>query len=344
MFPFKRKSNSKISTTSASEDVASDNKEGMTQSRRSWIQKLSGRLSKTRSRLSDGLANLLLGAKEIDESLLESLTDMLIGSDIGVSTSQYIIEQAKSSLRRNEVQNSDMLLAAIKEVMLQMLLPCQKEFILPKEKANSVLFIGVNGAGKTTTIAKMANFLQKQNKQVLLAAGDTFRAAAVEQLQAWGDRHQVTVIAQGAGATGADSAAVIFDAMQACAARKKDVLLADTAGRLHTQNNLLEELAKVKRVMSKVDVSAPQHTLLVLDATSGQNSLVQAKQFHESIGVDGIVLTKLDSSAKGGIIFSICHQLQLPIYFIGVGESPEDLQPFVADTFVAALFATDAVE
>jgi fused signal recognition particle receptor len=339
MLPFRRKNKEKkadvkkdaaVESKAEIKDAAVEKKPG-----KSWFKRLSGGLAKTRARLGDGIANVLLGQREINSELLESLTDSLVSADIGVQTAEHIIAQAKKELSRSQTQDSAALLSAIKEALLQILSPYQEEFLLPKEKNNSLLFIGVNGAGKTTTIAKMAHRLKKSGKKVILAAGDTFRAAAVEQLQAWGERNNAPVIAQKAGA---DSAAVIFDAMQACKARDYDVLLADTAGRLHTQTHLLDELAKVKRVMGKFDETAPQKTLLVLDATSGQNALVQAKQFHQAMDIDGIVLTKLDGSAKGGIIFAICHQLKLPIYFIGVGEDITDLQPFQAEAFIEALF------
>lgn len=301
-----------------------------------WFRRLGSSLKKTRLKLGNGLSKLLGGKAKVDSQLLQDLEDILLQADMGVATTQHLLQHAQQRLNKNDQDNSQALLDALKQVMLETLQSCHKPLTFSNPTANSMLMIGVNGAGKTTSIAKLAYYFQQKNNKVMLAAGDTFRAAAVEQLQTWGERQNIPVIAQ---KTGADSAAVVYDAMQACHARHYDILLADTAGRLHTQQNLLQELAKVKRVMTKVDADAPQATVLVIDATAGQNALVQAEQFHQEIGVDGIILSKLDSSAKGGMVFAIANQLKLPIYFIGVGEAVEDLQEFSPEAFIEALFS-----
>lgn len=303
------------------------------------LQRLATGLSKTRSGFTEGLANLILGQKNIDENLLEAIETQLLQSDLGVATTQKIIKELINKVARKELANPDALIKHLKDYLVQLLQPC--EHMLAINEANKpqvILLIGINGAGKTTTIGKLAHALQLAGKKVMLAAGDTFRAAAVEQLQVWGERNKIPVIAQH---NGADSASVIYDALQAAQSRDIDVLLADTAGRLHTKDNLLEELKKVKRVLAKLDTNAPHEVLLVLDAGTGQNALQQAQQFHQSIGVTGLVLTKLDGTAKGGIVFAIADQLKLPIYYIGVGEALEDLRPFVAEDFVRALFVSE---
>ena len=295
------------------------------------------RLSKTRENLSSGLADLLLGKKQIDDDLLEQLEDQLLMADVGVQATQKITAALTERLNRNSLKDGETLLAALKQTMEDILQPC--EVPLQIDSSNGpfvILMVGVNGAGKTTTVSKLAQQFKNQGHRVMLAAGDTFRAAAVEQLQTWGERLDIPVIKQ---AQGADSASVIFDALQSAQARNIDILIADTAGRLHTQNNLMEELEKIKRVMSKLDVTAPHETILVLDAVTGQNALNQASHFKNSVGVSGIVLTKLDGTAKGGMIFSVAEQLQLPIRYIGVGESVEDLRPFNSHEFVDALLS-----
>ena len=295
------------------------------------------RLSKTRENLSSGLADILLGKKHIDDDLLEQLEDQLLMADVGIQATQKITTDLTERLSRNKLKDGETLLAALKQTMEDILLPC--EVPLQIDSTNGpfvILMVGVNGAGKTTTVSKLAQQFKNQGHRVMLAAGDTFRAAAVEQLQTWGERLDIPVIKQ---AQGADSASVIFDALQSAQARNIDVLIADTAGRLHTQNNLMEELAKIKRVMSKLDITAPHETILVLDAVTGQNALNQASHFKDSVGVSGIVLTKLDGTAKGGMIFSVAEQLQLPIRYIGVGESVEDLRPFNSHEFVDALLS-----
>lgn len=301
----------------------------------SWLQRLRSGLTRTRDNLSDGLANLVLGKKQIDEELLEGLETQLLLSDIGVSTTDKILQQLHDKIARKQLNDPHALLNTLKSSLTEILEPYTQPLDI-NTKPFVLLMVGVNGAGKTTSIAKLAHLYKQQGKQVMLAAGDTFRAAAIEQLQVWGERNDVPVIAQ---QSGADSASVIFDAMQATHARQYDILIADTAGRLHTQSHLMDELKKIKRVIAKIDEHAPHETMLVLDASMGQNALQQAKQFHEAIGLTGISLTKLDGTAKGGIVFTIADQMQLPLRFIGVGEQIDDLKPFTANEFVEALFA-----
>ena len=293
------------------------------------------RLKSSLGRSNTGLGNLFLGKKQIDADFLQSLEDCLLIADVGVETTESIIQQLKQQISRSEVKDQTALLVALKKQMQNLLQPYQQPLNLETTGSPFILLvIGVNGAGKTTTIGKLAQQYQNEGKNVMLAAGDTFRAAAVEQLQAWGARNKVPVIAQD---NNADSAAVIFDAVNAAQARDINLLIADTAGRLHTQTNLMEELKKIVRVIKKAKPNAPHETLLVLDASSGQNALQQAINFKKEIDVSGIVLTKLDGTAKGGIIFAITTQLQLPIRFIGIGENITDLQPFNAEEFVNAL-------
>ncbi len=293
------------------------------------------RLSKTRENLSGGLADLLLGKKQIDADLLEQLEDQLLMADVGIAATQKITGQLTERMARRELRDSDSLIGALKATMSEILEPCSVPLQIDSAaRPYVILMVGVNGAGKTTTVGKLAQQFKDQGLKVMLAAGDTFRAAAVEQLQTWGERLDIPVVKQGQGA---DSASVIFDALQSAQARGADVLIADTAGRLHTQMNLMDELEKIKRVMGKLDPSAPHETLLVLDAGTGQNALAQASNFRDSIGISGIILTKLDGTAKGGMIFSVAEQLQTPIRFIGVGESVQDLRVFDNDEFVDAL-------
>ncbi|MBA3581145.1 MAG: signal recognition particle-docking protein FtsY [Gammaproteobacteria bacterium] len=291
-------------------------------------------LRKTRAILTTDLGDLLRGKKNIDAATLEDLETRLLMADVGISTTEWIIDQLRSRSSFNESTDPDALMQHLFNILCESLQTNKPALTIDAAKPFTFLVIGVNGSGKTTTIGKLAHYFKQQNQQVLLAAGDTFRAAAIEQLQAWGQRNDVAVIAQ---QSGADSAAVIFDALQAAQARKVDILIADTAGRLHTQQGLMDELKKVKRVLSKLDATAPHETLLVLDASSGQNALVQARQFHEAIGVTGLVLTKLDGTAKGGIVFAISRELGLPIRFIGVGEKADDLRVFEPVSYVAAL-------
>lgn len=301
-----------------------------------FFKRLKQGLSKTRKSLTAGLANILLGKKTIDADLLEAIETQLLLADVGVEATRGFIQDLTQRLSRQELKDSETVLSILREEMTQLLNNVEAPLIIDcTKKPFVILMVGVNGAGKTTTIGKLAKKFQKEGKKVMLAAGDTFRAAAVEQLEVWGERNGISVITQHSGA---DSAAVIFDAIASAKAHKIDVLLADTAGRLHTQNNLMAELKKIKRVIQKQDETAPHETLLILDSGNGQNALSQAKQFNESVGVTGICLTKLDGTAKGGIIFAIAKQIGLPIRFIGIGEKIEDLRDFEAKEFVDALF------
>ncbi len=285
------------------------------------------------------MGDLLLGAKEIDEELLEDLETILITSDLGIQATSEIIGKLTEQVDRSELKDPQALHSALKAELSEILQGVEKPLQIDETKEPYViLMVGVNGVGKTTTIGKLAKKFQSEGKSVMLAAGDTFRAAAVEQLQVWGERNDVPVIAQH---TGADSASVLFDAVQSAKAKGVDVLIADTAGRLQNKDNLMQELQKVIRVMQKLDATAPHEVMLVLDAGTGQNGLSQAQVFGEAVGVTGITLTKLDGTAKGGIIFAIAKSLNLPIRFIGVGEQIDDLQPFVAEQFVGALFDQD---
>lgn len=303
-----------------------------------FFEKLKTGLAKTRANFTDKLATLLLGKKELDAEVFETLETHLLLADVGIEATEQLMDNLSQKLKRKELNNVETALASLQADMIALLQPCQVELAMPPDVAPFlILVIGINGAGKTTTIGKLAKHFKEQGKTVMLAAGDTFRAAAIDQLQIWGERNQIPVITQ---QPGADTASVIYDAFQAAKARKIDVLIADTAGRLHTQTNLMAELQKVKRVLAKLDPQAPHETLLVLDASIGQNALNQAKQFHDALNLSGIALTKLDGTAKGGIIFAIAKQLQLPIRFIGIGEGIDDLRPFNAKAFVQALFET----
>ncbi len=292
-------------------------------------------LARTNAILNTDIRDLIALKKQIDDEVLEELETRLIMADVGVEATRTIIEDLTQRVSRRQLDDTEALFAALREDMLAILEPVGQPLTIdPAQRPYVILMVGVNGVGKTTTIGKLAKRLQGEGRSVLLAAGDTFRAAAVEQLQVWGERNDIPVIAQHSGA---DSASVIFDAVQAAKARGVDVVIADTAGRLHTQSNLMEELKKVKRVMGKVEPSAPHEVLLVLDAGTGQNALNQARQFHEAVGVTGIALTKLDGTAKGGIIFAMAQKMGLPIRFIGVGEQIDDLRVFDAREFVDAL-------
>ncbi|MEN8215708.1 MAG: signal recognition particle-docking protein FtsY [Pseudomonadota bacterium] len=295
-------------------------------------------LSRTRENLTTGLANLLIGKKAIDDDLLEEIETLLLTADMGVEATQTLMSDLTKRVARKQLNDSEALSVALREDMQAILQPVEQPLILHEDNSKPfvILMIGINGAGKTTTIGKLAKRFQAEGRSVMLAAGDTFRAAAVEQLKVWGERNNVPVIAQ---YNRADSASVIFDALQAATARGIDVLIADTAGRLHTQTNLMEELKKVRRVINKLDPAAPHETMLVIDAGIGQNALVQAKQFHQAIGVTGLTLSKLDGTAKGGIVFAIAKQTGLPIRFIGVGEQVDDLRRFEAANFVEALLS-----
>lgn len=304
------------------------------------FKRLRAKLNRGESWLTYDIANLIPGGR-IDDHVLDELETRLIMGDVGVETTERILDSLRRKVARKELGNLDALLAALRASLLEILRPSEQPLAIDRSLTPfAILVVGVNGAGKTTTIGKLARLFKAQDLKVMLAAGDTFRAAAVEQLQIWGQRNEVAVIAQ---ATGADPAAVAFDAMQAARARSANVLLVDTAGRLHTQTNLMDELKKVKRVIGRVDASAPHEVLLVLDASQGQNALQQARLFNEALGVTGIVLTKLDGTAKGGIVFAIASELKLPIRYIGIGESAEDFAEFEAEAFVDALLKRDAV-
>ncbi|MBK1643227.1 signal recognition particle-docking protein FtsY [Thiocapsa imhoffii] len=301
------------------------------------LSRLRERLTRTREQLGDGISTLFVGRKRIDDDLLEEIETLLLTADVGVPATTRIMDHLSARVKRKDLSDPQALVAALKEQLREILLAGDTPVRQPAPgRPQVILMVGVNGAGKTTTIGKLAKRLQEDGNQVILAAGDTFRAAAVEQLQTWGERNAVTVIAQ---QTGADTASVIFDALQAATARGADVLIADTAGRLHTKSNLMDELAKVARVMKKIDPDAPHEVMLVVDATTGQNALTQALHFHQAVGLTGITLTKLDGTAKGGILFAIAERLQVPIRFIGVGESIDDLRPFNADEFLDALLS-----
>lgn len=293
-------------------------------------------LGKTSEAFSSGVGALFLGKKEIDEDLLEDIETQMIMADIGIDASTKICADLAAKVERKELYDADALYESLQGALANLLKQSEKTLVIDEtKKPYVILMVGINGAGKTTTIGKLAKRLQNENKSVMLAAGDTFRAAAVEQLQVWGERNDIPVVAQ---STGSDSASVIFDAFDAASKRGVDVLIADTAGRLHSNDNLMEELKKIVRVMKKRDDTAPHEVMLVLDASTGQNAIAQAKHFQQAVGVTGITVTKLDGTAKGGVLFAISEQLGLPIRFIGVGEQLDDLRPFVAEDFVKALF------
>lgn len=296
-------------------------------------------LSKSRKNFSEGMVNILIGGKEIDDELLEEVETQLLVADIGVDATRTIIQNLTERTERKELIYSNALYKALQEELVTLLAPRVKPLHIDSNKRPFViLMVGVNGVGKTTTIGKLAKRLQGEGKKVMLAAGDTFRAAATEQLQVWGERNNIAVVAQGHGS---DSASVIFDAFESARARGIDVLIADTAGRLHTKSNLMEELKKVKRVMQKIDATAPHEIMLVVDAGTGQNAINQVQEFDNAVGLTGLTITKLDGTAKGGVLFNIASRTNVPIRFIGVGEKIDDLRPFAAKSFVAALFQTD---
>ncbi|WP_312140892.1 signal recognition particle-docking protein FtsY [Stutzerimonas nitrititolerans] len=302
-----------------------------------FFARLKQGLSKTSASIGEGMASLFLGKKAIDDDLLDELETRLLTADVGVEATTAIMQNLSRRVSRKELADSGALYKALQEELAGLLKPVEQPLRIDAGKQPFViLVVGVNGVGKTTTIGKLAKKLQLEGKKVMLAAGDTFRAAAVEQLQVWGERNNIAVIAQH---TGADSASVIFDAVQAAKARGVDVLIADTAGRLHTKDNLMEELKKVRRVMGKLDETAPHEVLLVLDAGTGQNAINQTKQFNQAVELTGLVLSKLDGTAKGGVIFALAKQFGTPIRYIGVGEGIDDLRTFEADAFVSALFA-----
>ncbi len=332
---FKRKKKSEAEQASpATVESASETKSV------SLFGRLRRGLSRTSEQFGDGLGNLLFGKKVIDEELMEEIETLLLSADVGVDACTNILDDLSQKVQRNQLADGEALFEALKQALRDLLVEVESPLIIDNSKQPYViLVVGVNGVGKTTTIGKVAKRLQSEGKKVLLAAGDTFRAAAVEQLKVWGERNDVQVIAQG---TGADSASVIFDAIAAAKSRNVDVVIADTAGRLHNKSHLMEELAKVKRVMTKLDESAPHEVLLVLDAGTGQNAVSQTQQFVEAAGVTGLALTKLDGTAKGGVIFALSEKFKLPVRFIGVGEAIDDLQTFQAEQFVDALFGDSA--
>ena len=304
--------------------------------KKKWLDKLGERLKRTRHRLTDGFESLILKKKTIDANLLEELETILISADVGIEASKTILNNLSQRFAQKSLTNSTALINAFKNELFSILEPCQR----PLEVNQSpfvILTVGVNGVGKTTTIAKLAYFYQRQGKRIMLAAGDTFRAAAIEQLQTWGERNNVPVITP-QRTSSADSASVIYDALEETIARNYNILIADTAGRLHTQFHLMDELKKIKRVMKKINSEAPHETLLVIDAGTGQNGFNQANQFNKYVELTGITLTKLDGTAKGGVIFAIAQKMQLPIRFIGIGEKIDDLRLFNAKEFIDALF------
>ena len=309
-----------------------------------FFGRLRSGLAKTRNQLATGVGNLLLGEKEISTEALDDLETALLTTDVGVEATKSIIDELTAQVSRKQLANMDALYQALRELMVERLRGLEKPFLLGSGTPQVIFFVGVNGVGKTTTIGKLAKRLMAEGRSVMLAAGDTFRAAAVEQLQAWGQRNGVPVIAQ---SQGSDAASVVFDAVQAARARGVDVLLVDTAGRLQAKTQLMDELAKVRRVVERIDPQAPHEVVLVLDGGVGQNALSQVDLFREAVGVTGLVVSKLDGTAKAGVVFAISQSAsasdvpELPIYFIGVGESEDDLRPFAADQFVQALLASD---
>ncbi|HEX5055160.1 MAG TPA: signal recognition particle-docking protein FtsY [Gammaproteobacteria bacterium] len=290
-------------------------------------------LAKTRAILTADVMDLMRGRLTLDESVLEELETRLLLADAGIEATEIILSKLREAFTLGVVGSSAALMARLKQIMLELLGP-DPSVVLSPQRPHSILIVGVNGSGKTTTLAKLAQRYRDSGHSVLLAAGDTFRAAAIDQLKVWAERSGVPVVAQGPGA---DPAAVVYDGLQAARTRGLDVLIADTAGRLHTQSGLMDELKKIKRVMQKLDADAPRQTLLVIDAGIGQNALQQARQFHEAVGVTGLILTKMDGTAKGGIVFAIRQQLKLPVLYVGTGEGIEDLQVFSAKSFVDAL-------
>lgn len=327
MFKFlKRKQNN--------DPIASDH--DVAQHKPGFFNRIKSSLQKTRQQLTEGIANLLLGKKTVDADLIEEIEDLLLCSDVGPSVTGEIIEQLTLKLSRHQLADGEAVWRVLQQHLGDLLQHCQQPWqIDPIHRPYVILVVGVNGVGKTTSIGKLAHYLKGQGKQVMLAAGDTFRAAATEQLTSWAERNDIPIIAQHQGA---DSASVIYDALQAAKARNIDVLIADTAGRLHTKNNLMQELQKVKKVIRKIDAVAPHEIMLIVDAGTGQNALLQAEAFNEAVSLTSLILTKLDGTAKGGVIFAIAKKLALPIRFIGIGEKIDDLRVFSAEEFIEALF------
>lgn len=309
--------------------------------KKSWLQRLRDGLKKTSGNLGNGLSSLFRG-KKIDDELFEELETHLLMADVGMDTTTRIIDLLTEHASRQELQDAEVLYERLKEEMAALLEPVSQPLVIPENHEGPfvILMVGVNGVGKTTTIGKLARQFKAEGKSVMLAAGDTFRAAAVEQLQVWGERNDIPVIAQH---TGADSASVLYDAVEAAKARGVDVLLADTAGRLQNKSNLMEELKKIVRVMKKIDPNMPHEVMLTLDAGTGQNAISQTNLFNETVPLTGLVMTKLDGTAKGGVIFGLADQFKIPIRYIGVGEQLEDLRSFNAEEFVAAVFTNDEI-
>lgn len=304
------------------------------------LSRLRQGLSKTSDALTKGMTTAVLGKKQLDAELVTEIEDRLLLADVGIETTNKIIDSLTVRVRRKQLSDVEVLYDALQESIAEILAPCNKPLLMRDSRPFTILVVGVNGAGKTTTIGKIAQRLVEHRQSVMLAAGDTFRAAAVEQLQAWGEKINVPVIAQ---KSGADSAAVVFDAYESAKARNVDVLIADTAGRLHTQQNLMEELQKIKRVMQKIDPLAPHEILLVLEAGTGQNAVKQAIEFHQALNITGLCITKLDGTAKGGVVLAIADKLKVPIRYIGVGEGVKDLRVFDAYRYAGALLGREAV-
>ena len=298
-----------------------------------FTDKIKKGLTKTREKLTAELTSLFSG-KKIDEALYEELETILLTSDVGISATNYLLDSIKASIKKNNIENADEIKGLLKEKLIELLMPIENPLILKKANPYVIMVVGVNGSGKTTTIGKLTKILLDENKSVLIAAGDTFRAAATEQLQIWGERNNVHVVSQASG----DPSAVIFDAINSAKAKNLDVVIADTAGRLPTQKHLIDEITKIKRVINKCHAEAPHEVLLVLDANTGQNAISQLKIFNEALGITGLVLTKLDGTAKGGVIAAIAKEQPTPLRYIGVGESIDDLKVFNAQEYVEALF------
>ena len=325
-----------VETSTAIEPAVEDIVEVKAESKLGFFARLKQGLSKTRQNLGGGLIDLFRG-KQIDDDLFEELETHLLLADVGVETTMKIIDSLTQSANRKQLKDASALYDLLKVELKKVIEDVTQPLVIPDDEGPFViLMVGVNGVGKTTTIGKLAKQFQAQGKSVMLAAGDTFRAAAVEQLQVWGERNDIPVIAQH---TGADSASVIFDAISAAKARKVDIIIADTAGRLQNKAHLMEELKKVVRVMKKLDVNAPHEVMLTLDAGTGQNALSQTKLFDEAVGLTGLTITKLDGTAKGGVVFAIADKHSIPIRYLGVGESIDDLRPFIGDDFIEALFS-----
>jgi len=300
--------------------------------KRSWRERLSG------SAFARGISSLFSRHPKLDDSLLDELETALITADVGIEASTMLVENLRRRMHKREFADADALLQALRQELIDLLKPVQRPLDASGRKPFVVLTVGINGVGKTTTIGKLARKWRDENRQVLLAAGDTFRAAAVEQLKTWGERNQVPVISQGQDA---DSASVIFDALQAARSRNADVLIADTAGRLHTQGGLMDELGKIARVLKKLDADAPHEVLMVIDGTTGQNAVNQVRQFRQIVGVTGLVVTKLDGTAKGGVVFALAREFGLPIRFVGLGEKATDLRVFDAQAYVDGLLPAE---